>query len=83
MVELSAGNLFFIEFLANNTADSRDKEMSDKYVSNKERPTNNIIYLALLMFLNALINSFYNVPAKVSGTSLDSNPIFMLLSLEA
>ena len=82
--QLLAGNSLLTRFLANNTANSGDKEILDKeYVSNKEGPNGNIIYLALLMFLNTLTKSFHNIPAKVSGTSPDGNPLLTLLSPEA
>ena len=79
-----AGNSLLTGFLANNAANFRDEEMSDKeYISDKEGPNGNIIYSAPLMFLNALADSFCNVLARVSGTFLDGNPLFTLLSLEA
>ena len=79
-----AGNSLLTGFLANDAADSGDEEILDEeYVSDKEGPNSNIIYLAPLMFLNALTNSFCNMPAKVSRISLDSNPLLTLLSLEA
>jgi len=82
--QLLAGNSLLTRFLANDAADFGDKEMSDKeYISDKEGPNGNIIYSAPLIFLNALANSFCNVLARVSGTSLDGNPFFTSLSLEA
>jgi len=58
--------------------------MSDKeYISDKEGPNGNIIYLAPLMFLNTLADSFRDVPARVSGISLDSNSLLTSLSPEA
>ena len=79
-----ASNSLLTRFLANNTTNSRDEEILDKeYTSDKEGPNGNIIYLAPLMFLNLLTKSFYNMPAKVSRTSLDGNPLLTLLSLEA
>jgi len=58
--------------------------MSDKeYISDKEGPNSNIIYLAPSMFLNALANSFRDIPARVSRTSLDGNPLLTSLSPEA
>jgi hypothetical protein len=76
--------LLLTRFLANNAVNSRDKEILDKeYISDKEGPNGNIIYLAPLMFLNALTNSFRDMPARVSGISLDGNPLLTLLSLEA
>jgi hypothetical protein len=81
---LLAGNSLLTGFLANNTADSRDEEILDKeYASNKKGPNGNIIYLALLIFLNLLTKSFRDVPAKVSKTSLDGNPLLTSLSPEA
>ena len=82
--QLLAGNSLLTGFLANNAANSRDKEILDKeYVSDKEGPNGNTIYLAPLMFLNTLTKSFCDVPAKVSRTSPDSNPLLTLLSPEA
>ena len=82
--ELLAGNSLLTKFLANNAANSEDEEISDEaYISDKEGPTGNIIYSAPLMFLNALIDSFRDILAKVSGKSLDGNPILTSLSLEA
>ena len=79
-----ASNSLLTRFLANNTADSRDEEILDKeYASDKEGPNGNIIYLAPLMFLNLLTESFCNMPAKVSKISLDGNPLLTSLSLEA
>jgi hypothetical protein len=79
-----ASNSLLIGFLANNTANSRDKEISDKeYTSDKEGPNGNIIYSAPLIFLNLLTKSFRDMPAKVSKISLDRNPLLTLLSLEA
>ena len=79
-----ASNSLLTGFLANNAADSRDEEILDKeYTSNKEGPNGNIIYLAPLIFLNLLTKSFCNIPAKVSGISLDGNPLLTSLSLEA
>ena len=79
-----AGNSLLNKFLANDAANSKDEEISDEaYISDKEGPNGNIIYSAPLMFLNALTDSFYNVPAKVSRKSLDGNPILTSLSLEA
>ena len=79
-----AGNSLLTRFLANNAANSRDEEILDKeYASDKEGPNSNIIYSAPLIFLNALTESFYNIPAKVSRTSLDGNPLLTSLSLEA
>ena len=81
---MSASNSLLARFLANDATNSRDEEILDKeYISNKEGPNSNIIYSAPLIFLNALTNSFYNIPAKVSRISLDSNPLLTLLSLEA
>ena len=81
---MSASNSLLTRFLANNTINSGDEEILDKeYVSDKEGPNSNTIYLAPLMFLNALTNSFYNMLARVSRTSLDGNPLLTLLSLEA
>jgi hypothetical protein len=81
---LLASNSLLTRFLANNAADSRDKEILDKeYASDKEGPNGNIIYSAPLMFLNLLTESFRDMPAKVSKTSLDGNPLLTLLSLEA
>ena len=81
---MSAGNSLLTRFLANNTANSRDEEILDEeYASDKEGPNGNIIYLAPLMFLNLLTKSFRDMPAKVSRTSLDGNPLLTLLSLEA
>ena len=79
-----AGNSLLTRFLANNAANSRDEEISDKeYASDKKGPNGNIIYLAPLMFLNLLTKSFRDMPAKVSKTSLDRNPLLTSLSLEA
>ena len=79
-----AGNLLLTGFLANDAADSRDEEILDKeYASDKEGPNGNIIYLAPLIFLNLLIKSFCDIPAKVSRISLDGNPLLTSLSLEA
>jgi len=81
---LLAGNSLLTRFLANNAANSGDKEILDKeYISDKEGPNGNIIYSAPLMFLNALANSFRDILARVSKTSLDGNPLFTSLSLEA
>ena len=81
---MSASNSLLTRFLANNAANSRDEEILDKeYTSNKEGPNSNIIYSAPLMFLNLLTKSFRNMPAKVSGTSPDRNPLLTSLSLEA
>ena len=82
--ELSAGNSLLTGFLANDAADSGDEEMSDEeYVSDEEGPNGNIIYSAPSMFLNTLTDSFRDVPAKVSRTSPDGNPILTSLSPEA
>ena len=79
-----ASNSLLTRFLANNAANSRDEEISDKeYTSDKEGPNSNIIYSAPLIFLNLLTESFCNMPAKVSRTSLDGNPLLTSLSLEA
>ena len=82
--QLSAGNSLLTGFLANDAADSGDEEMSDEeYVSDKEGPNGNTIYSAPSMFLNALTESFRDVPAKVSGTSPDGNPLLTSLSPKA
>ena len=79
-----ASNSLLTRFLANNAANSGDEEILDEeYTSNKEGPNGNIIYSAPLMFLNLLTKSFRNIPAKVSGISLDGNPLLTSLSLEA
>jgi hypothetical protein len=81
---LLASNSLLTKFLANNAANSGDEEILDKaYISDKEGPTGNIIYSAPLIFLNALIDSFRDIPAKVSRKSLDGNPILTSLSLKA
>jgi hypothetical protein len=82
--ELSAGNSLLTGFLANDAADSGDEEISDEeYASDKEGPNGNIIYSAPSMFLNLLTESFRDVPAKVSETSPDGNPLLTSLSPEA
>ena len=79
-----ASNSLLNKFLANDAANSEDEEISDKaYVSDKEGPNGNTIYSAPLIFLNALTNSFRDVPAKVSRKSPDGNPILTSLSLGA